>query len=91
MLNDLKAESISSNRFMLHLSISSLKNAIRELKAEFQKEKAHLEEEIEMSKKLRKIIINRFKSEFERYLSEEGKMRSQINLERQEAEDVSKI
>ena len=46
LLNDFK-ESILQIGFIkkLHSTISSLKNVIRELKAEFQKEKAHLEEE----------------------------------------------
>lgn len=94
LLNNFK-ESILQIGFIkkLHSTISSLKNVIKELKAEFQKEKAHLEEENRnaLSKyfEAKKEADNykRFKSEFERYLSEEEKNEISDKIyERQEAE-----
>ena len=94
LLNDFK-ESILQIGFIkkLHSTISSLKNVIRELKAEFQKEKAHLENENQnawskyFEAKKEADNYKRFKSEFERYLSEEEKNEISDKIyERQEAE-----
>ena len=93
LLNDFK-ESILQIGFIkkLHSTISSLKNVIKELKAEFQKEKAHLEEENRnaLSKyfeaKKEADHSKRCKSEFERYLSEEENNEISDKIyERQEA------
>ena len=94
LLNDFK-ESILQIGFIkkLHSTISSLKNVIKELKAEFQKEKTKLEKENRnawdkyFEAKKEADTYKRFKSEFERYLSEEEKNEISDKIyERQEAE-----
>ena len=87
LLNDFK-ESILQIGFIkkLHSTISSLKNVIKELKAEFQKENRNAWDKYFEAKK-EADTYKRFKSEFERYLSEEEKNEISDKIyERQEAE-----